>query len=342
MKKRKCPWSHGELLKTNIMNIEIDYCAECGGIFFDKEEFERITKIDLITQKEEKEYKIPCPSCNSDIIEFTHRLFPLNSSAFYCEKCKSLFIPGKTIKLALPEIEKLSPEHEAVKSLIAIVFLDKIHKGFETHAPLELNCPFDGNILKNYEIKNELRKNLNVKRCEYCGGLFFPNGGAYSVNKEEILKIDEREVIDYKIYQDISKCPVCKTDMRKFINPVLKIEGVFICPICYSMWFEKGKIKEFKKFVEKRKRRTLSPEDELAITFIKTLGPEKASSYLDIIYHDLKRKVEIEENSNSFPKISFLYFLLPFLPYPFKIILLFAQDILYTLKEFFDKLKYTT
>lgn len=339
MKKRKCPRGHGELSKAKIIDIEIDYCSGCGGVFFDKEEFERITKVDLITQKEEKEYRISCPNCDSDMIEFTHKLFPLNSSAFFCKKCESLFIPGKTIKLAIPEIEKLSPENEAVKSLIAIALLDKINRGFEAKVPSELNCPFDGNILKNYKIKNELGKNLDVKRCEYCGGLFFTKGGAYSINKEEILKIDQKEVIDHKIRQDIPKCPLCKKDMRKFINPVLKIDGVFICPVCYGMWFEKGKIGEFKEFIEKRKKRAFSPEDELAITFVKKLGAEKASPYLDIIYHDLKKKADIERDSGSFPKIALLYFLLPLLSYPFRIIFLFAEDILYTLKEFFDKLK---
>lgn len=78
------------------------------------------------------------------------------------------------------------------------------------------------------------------------------------------------------------------------------------------------------------------------ITFYKKLGSEKAGSYFDIIYHDLKRKAEIEKKSNYFPKISFFYFLLPFLSYPFKIILLFAEDILYTFKKFFDKLKDST
>ncbi len=276
MKKRRCPWGHGELLKTKVIDIEIDYCAECSGIFFDKYEFERITKIDLITQKEEKEYKIPCLNCDSDMIEFTHRLFPLNSSAFHCKKCKGLFIPGKTIKLALSEIEKLSKEEKRVKSLIATLFLDKIHKGFEINVPQELNCPFDENILKNYEIKNGTGKNLDIKRCEYCGGLFFPRGGAYSVDKKIVLKIDEREVIEYQIHHGVPKCPVCKKNMRKFINPVLKIEGIFICPVCYSMWFEKGKMREFKEFIEKRKRKSLSPEDELAIAFIKKFGPEKA------------------------------------------------------------------
>ncbi|MEO0241361.1 MAG: zf-TFIIB domain-containing protein [candidate division WOR-3 bacterium] len=339
MKKRKCPWGHGELLKTKIIGIEIDHCPECGGIFFDKDEFERITKIDLITQKEEKEYKIPCPNCDSDMTEFVHKLFPLNSSAFHCEKCKGIFIPGKTIKLALPEMEKLSPEYGGVKSLIAITFLDEIHKGFEAYSPAELNCPFDGNTLKNYEIKNDFGKNLDVKRCEYCGGLFFSKGGAYSVDKENVLNIDEKEVVNFQIHHNIPKCPVCKKDMRKFINPVLKIEGIFICPVCYGMWFEKGKISEFKEFIEKRKKRILSPEDELAITFIKKLGAEKAGPYLDVIYRDLKRKANAETESNFFPKIAFLSFLFPILSPPFRIIFLFAEDILYTIKEFLNKLK---
>lgn len=335
--KRRCPWGHGNLLKAKIIGIEIDYCPECGGIFFDKGEFKQITKVDLIKGRKEGEYRIPCPGCGSDMLEFTYKLLPHNSVAFYCGKCEGLFIPGKTMKKSIPEIEKVSPEHEVIEALITVALLEKMHREFEKTSPSDIFCPFDNYPLINYEIKNEWGKRTEVKRCENCGGLFFRRGDAYSVDRESILKIDKRETETGEVYHDAPDCPVCRKKMRKFMNPAIRIDGVFICSFCYGMWFEKGRIGRFKEFVEKRKKVVRSREDMLAIAVVKKLGPEKAVPYLNAIYHDLKKKADEEAKRPSIPKIAFLSFLFPFLPPPLRVALLFAEDIFYTVRDFLDK-----
>lgn len=328
---KKCPWGHGELSKGKVLGIEIDYCPECGGIFFDKGEFQQIIRIDVIKGREEKEYRIPCPACGFDMYEFTHKLLPAGSTLFYCKKCEGLFIPGETMRKAIPEIEKISPEHEGIEALISVAFLNKMHEEFDRPFPSEFTCPFDGNPLISYEIKNEWGKRTRVKRCGYCGGLFFQRGDAYSVDKEDILKIDAEKTEISEIQHNIPDCPVCKKKMRKFINPAIKIDGLFICPFCYGMWVEKGKIGIFKEFVGKRRMKYRSREDLLAVTLIKELGPDKAMPYLNEIYYDLKKKADEESKKPSIPKIAFLSFLYPFLPPPLRIILLFAEDIFYTI-----------
>jgi Zn-finger nucleic acid-binding protein len=337
--KRKCPWGHGSLSKAKIIGIEVDYCPECGGIFFDKGEFKRITKVDLVTGRREKEYKIPCPACSSDMHEFSHNLLTLDSSAFYCRKCEGLFIPGKTMQKSFPEIEKISPEHETIKALITVALLERIHGEFEKISPSEIFCPFDNNPLMNYELKNEWSKKTEVKRCGYCGGMFFQRGNAYSVDKEAVLKIDEEQTEIHEFHHNSPDCPVCRKKMRKFINPAIKIDGVFICSFCYGMWFERGRVKKFKEFVESRKMKYRSKEDRIAVTIVKKLGPEKAMPYLNAIYYDLKKKADEEAKKPSVPKIAFLSFLFSFLPPPLRVALLFAEDILYTIKDFLDKRK---
>ncbi len=337
--KRKCPWGHGNLSKAKIIGIEIEYCPKCGGVFFDKEEFKQITKVDLISERKEREYKIPCPACNSDMHEFIHRLLPLNSLAFYCKDCGGLFIPGKTMQKSFPEIKKISPEYESIGALITITILNRMHEKFKESTLSEFQCSFDNKPLINYELKNEWGKKVYIGRCGYCGGLFFQKGDAYSVDKEIILKIDEEETEIHKACHNTPDCPVCRKKMRKFTNPIIKIDGIFICPSCYGMWFKKGRVGKFKEFIGRRKMRYRSREDRIAVAIVKKLGPEKAMPYLNAIYYDLKKKADEEAKKPSVPKIAFLSFLFSFLPPPLRIALLFVEDIYYTIRDFLDKRK---
>jgi hypothetical protein len=101
------------------------------------------------------------------------------------------------------------------------------------------------------------------------------------------------------------------------------------------MWFERGKIKDFKNFIESRKRKFISPHEQVAIEIIKKLGPEKAEPYLDVIYSDLKKKVSMEEATPSLSYFTFLSFIFPFLPNPLKVILFFLEDIIHSIWEHF-------
>jgi len=331
----KCPFGHGNLLKERILEIEIDYCPLCGGIFFDKEEFKIISKLDIISERKESEYRISCPSCSSDMYIFTHPLLPLNSFAFYCKKCGGIFVPKETMRVSLKSIEEKIIKKEEIEKIISILFLDKINKSINKNFISNLICPFDGNALKIYEIKNEFGKIVSFERCNYCGGLFFKRGISYSVDKQEISKIDDESIMGDEVHGKIPICPLCNKEMRNYVNPSIKIKGIFICPSCYGMWFERGKIKDFKNFIESRKRKFISPHEQVAIEIIKKLGPEKAEPYLDVIYSDLKKKVSMEEATPSLSYFTFLSFIFPFLPNPLKVILFFLEDIIHSIWEHF-------
>ena len=80
----KCPICNVELKKTKKFNVEVDYCPECRGIWFDKGEIKKISdgvekfnfpepdtsKLSIATTHEKS---FPCPVCSAKMVKYTDK-----------------------------------------------------------------------------------------------------------------------------------------------------------------------------------------------------------------------------------------------------------------------------
>ena len=104
--------------KTRIEDIEVDYCRECGGLWLDQGELERIARIaqqnpELVTELRRKLLPLPtarpepseitasCPSC----ARATMREVALGElHVDHCTVCKGVFLDKGELDAALEKV----------------------------------------------------------------------------------------------------------------------------------------------------------------------------------------------------------------------------------------------
>ena len=108
-----CPKCVGKLEEKNIENVKTDVCWVCEGIWFDKDELEKVleadskdfNKIDLDrggldgkevsdVYKELDEKSIKCPRCGE---ELKKELYPKGIRIDTCAKCDGIWLDGGEI-----------------------------------------------------------------------------------------------------------------------------------------------------------------------------------------------------------------------------------------------------
>jgi Zn-finger nucleic acid-binding protein len=90
----KCPKCGGELQAVSQDSIEVDRCAQCGGLWFDRLEADRLLKakgsanaVDTgdakVGEQQNQQGKIECPRCHTPMI----RMVDLEQHHIWYESC---------------------------------------------------------------------------------------------------------------------------------------------------------------------------------------------------------------------------------------------------------------
>lgn len=128
----ECPNKHGELEKVLFHHVEVDYCHECLGAWFDQEEFteakndadEKVNWIDFDIWRDKGKFKVSpsdrrCPVCRLPFVEVAYD----GSSVLidFCKHCKGIWLDRGEFKQIMIYLRKKSDYevlHHYTKNLI--------------------------------------------------------------------------------------------------------------------------------------------------------------------------------------------------------------------------------
>ena len=105
----ECPRCQAVLSEIMLDEIVLDRCSQCGGIWFDFAEFERILSREsrviqaLLpeggTTEPEEAHELPCPRCNGTLIRMGA---PTGPTSYYgCLTCYGRWLDGNEIERML-------------------------------------------------------------------------------------------------------------------------------------------------------------------------------------------------------------------------------------------------
>lgn len=111
--KCKNKLKHG---KANENAAEIDYCARCKGIWFDKGELEQIVSAaikDIGVTSQAQKNNILCPKCYRPLYKFTYPQTLVQIDM--CKKCKGLWLDAGELKEIEVVRQSLSKSGQALE-----------------------------------------------------------------------------------------------------------------------------------------------------------------------------------------------------------------------------------
>lgn len=123
-----CPRCESVMLVYELQGVEIDYCEECGGIWLDAGELERLLQDraeDVMSNfeviKHSKEPKLRCPACGKKM----EKVICGNTQLDKCKKGHGIwFDEGE-----LSEVIAYGDINSEVLNLLDEIFADKIKEG---------------------------------------------------------------------------------------------------------------------------------------------------------------------------------------------------------------------
>lgn len=123
-----CPRCESVMLVYELQGVEIDYCEECGGIWLDAGELERLLQDraeDVMSNfeviKHSKEPKLRCPACGKKM----EKVVCGNTHLDKCKKGHGIwFDEGE-----LSEVIAYGDINSEVLNLLDEIFADKIKEG---------------------------------------------------------------------------------------------------------------------------------------------------------------------------------------------------------------------
>lgn len=112
-----CPKCKVALHKKNIQGIEVDECAKCEGIWFDKDELRQVKDksdsdlnwMDFEIWKHPEKFKVKakhldCPRCEQamQVIDYDHTIVEID----YCTSCKGVWLDKKELQKIIDVLEE--------------------------------------------------------------------------------------------------------------------------------------------------------------------------------------------------------------------------------------------
>jgi Zn-finger nucleic acid-binding protein len=127
-----CPNKHGELEKALFHNVEVDYCAECLGIFFDQDELQwakddadkHINWIDIDMWRDGARLGVVkldklCPRCRIPMVEVNYDKSSIKLD--FCKHCKGIWLDRGEFKQMMVYMKKKADYevlHHYTKNLV--------------------------------------------------------------------------------------------------------------------------------------------------------------------------------------------------------------------------------
>jgi hypothetical protein len=127
-----CPNKHGELEKVLFHDVEVDYCPECLGMWFDKDEL-RLAKddkdknlnwLDVDLWRDKLKFKISpslrqCPVCRAGLVEVAYD--KSKTKVDFCKMCEGIWLDRGEFKQIINYLKNKSDYeilHHYAKNLV--------------------------------------------------------------------------------------------------------------------------------------------------------------------------------------------------------------------------------
>ena len=94
-----------------------------------------------------------------------------------------------------------------------------------------------------------MQDNIEVDRCDQCGGLWFDRLEAERLRKvrgSEAVDAGNAEVGEQHNTQGKIECPRCHTQMIRMVDLDQHHIWYESCPVCYGKWFDAGEFADLK------------------------------------------------------------------------------------------------
>jgi len=235
---KKCPVCKDTQLDAQRIsaNIEVDSCAKCGGMWFDKGEIGEFTNFSedipdfkrLV--KEAKESAKKCPACSLGLKEMKYT----GSSQLlidYCENCSGLWLDGGETG----DIKKISANPEDIKLRISREVWNLRFKLNKTSA---LSCPkCNAKTLFNFKTS----EGVTVDVCNKCQGIWLDKGETAKSAELESDFPDYNAVAGTAVETKLA-CPSCGKklfNMRYAKTSELMVEH---CKGCGGIFLDAGEM----------------------------------------------------------------------------------------------------
>jgi len=112
-----CPNKHQELEKVLFHNVEVDYCPECLGVWFDQNELawakdekdKQLNWLDFDIWRDKGRFKIShidkrCPVCRIPFVEVAYD--NSNVKVDFCKKCRGIWLDRGEFKQIMIYLQK--------------------------------------------------------------------------------------------------------------------------------------------------------------------------------------------------------------------------------------------
>jgi Zn-finger nucleic acid-binding protein len=117
-----------QLTQTNLGNMEVDFCLNCGGMWFDKQELAQAIilpeeQVKAITKKldntieidKQKDVELECPKCSTAMYKYRY-MYTSNIYIDSCEVCEGIWLDKNELLAImdyLVQSDKVDPQKEA-------------------------------------------------------------------------------------------------------------------------------------------------------------------------------------------------------------------------------------
>ena len=113
---RSCPRCNTPMVLLTKKNIELDACPQCMGIWFDKDELDKITGgassfEGLIFTAKSLGRKLPCPSCSKKMNFYTVEGITVD----FCQDCAGVWLDAGELAAVGNVLEHMKKEKGALR-----------------------------------------------------------------------------------------------------------------------------------------------------------------------------------------------------------------------------------